>query len=146
MEDGGRHVPPKRRFITNPHVVTLHLEICDFHRVLQATFPSACSFIVLVFHCFTTCFGLQCHLQVCRIFYFYLHEGFCFVAFFFFPFFPRGHTLHVSICVSPPPCFPSLFLLFPCVCVCLLALTRLPLHDFHRFEHCHCYHVAITVI
>jgi hypothetical protein len=29
---------------------------------------------------FTTCFGLHGHFQVCRIFYFYMLEGFCFAA------------------------------------------------------------------
>jgi hypothetical protein len=67
---------------------------------------------------FTTCFGLHSHLQVCRIFYFHMLEGFCFAV--FSAFFSRGHTLHVSIC-DFFLCFPSLFLLFPCVCVCLLA-------------------------
>jgi hypothetical protein len=47
---------------------------------------------------FTTCFGLRGHLQVCRIFYFHILEGFCLAAF-FLPFFSRGHTLHDSICV-----------------------------------------------
>jgi hypothetical protein len=37
------------------------------------------------FHCFTTCFGLHGHLQVCRIFYFHMLEGFCFAG--FLPFF-----------------------------------------------------------
>jgi hypothetical protein len=30
---------------------------------------------------FATCFGLHGHLQVCRIFYFHMPEGFCFAAF-----------------------------------------------------------------
>jgi hypothetical protein len=34
------------------------------------------------FHCFTTRFGLHGHLQVCRIFYFHMLEGFSFAAFF----------------------------------------------------------------
>jgi hypothetical protein len=46
---------------------------------------------------FTICFGLHDHLQVCRIFYFHVHKGFCFAAF-FLPLFSRGHTLHVFIC------------------------------------------------
>jgi hypothetical protein len=32
-------------------------------------FPSACSFVVLVF---TTCFGLHGHLQVCRILHIFI--------------------------------------------------------------------------
>jgi hypothetical protein len=68
---------------------------------------------------FTTCFGLHGHLHVCRIFYFHMLEGFCFAVFF-----SRGHTLHVSICDSFL-CFPSLLLLFPCVCVCLLVSRQM---------------------
>jgi hypothetical protein len=46
---------------------------------------------------YTTCFGLNGHLQVCSILLFpcgwrnLLRWGFCL--------FPRGHTLHVSICI-----------------------------------------------
>jgi hypothetical protein len=65
---------------------------------------------------FTTYFGLYSHLQVCRIFYFHIHEGFCFDAT-FLPFFFHLVTLHVSICVLFLWCFPSLFLLLPCVCL-----------------------------
>jgi hypothetical protein len=73
-------------------------------------------------HCFNTCFGLHSHLQVCRIFYFILLEGFCFAAFFFYLFFTCLHSacFHLFLC-----CFPSLFLLIPCLCACLLALSLL---------------------
>jgi hypothetical protein len=48
-----------------------------------AGYVSVCVQLYCVgFHCFTTCFGLQGHLQVCRIFYFHMFEGFCFAAFF----------------------------------------------------------------
>jgi hypothetical protein len=49
------------------------------------------------FHCFTTCFSLHGHLQVCRIFYFHMLEGFCFAAFFFF--FAFFHV--VTLCMFP---------------------------------------------
>jgi hypothetical protein len=66
---------------------------------------------------FTTCFGLHGHLQVCKIFYFHMLEGFCLAAF-FLPFFFHMVTLCMfSICVLFLYCFPSLFLLFPCVCL-----------------------------
>jgi hypothetical protein len=83
-------------------------------------FPSACSFIVLVF---TTCFDLDGHLQVCRIFYFHMLVGFCFAAF-FLPFF---HV--VTVCMFPFVFFSSVFLRYFCsflACVCLLALSLLP--------------------
>jgi hypothetical protein len=61
-----------------------------------------------------------------RIFYFHMLEGFYFAAFFFF----HVATLCTfSICVLFLCCFPSLFLLFPCVCVCLLALSLLVPED-----------------
>jgi hypothetical protein len=61
-------------------------------------FPSACSFIVCCFPLsFTTCFGLHGHLQVCRIFYFDMLEGFYFAAFTVFC--SLGYTLYISICV-----------------------------------------------
>jgi hypothetical protein len=51
-----------------------------------AGYVSVCVQLYCVgFHCFTTCFGLHGHLQVCRIFYFHILEGFCFAA--FLPFF-----------------------------------------------------------
>jgi hypothetical protein len=64
-------------------------------------------------------------------FYFRMSEGSCF--FFFFAFFSRGHTLHVSICI-----FPSLILLlFAFVFVCLLFLCCLSVtycwHPDYRF-------------
>jgi hypothetical protein len=90
-----------------------------------AGYVSACVQLYCVgFYCFTTCFGLHGHLQVCSILYIHMLEGFCF-ADFFLCLFSRGHTLHVSICVLFLCCFPSLFLLFPCVCACLLALSLL---------------------
>jgi hypothetical protein len=58
---------------------------------------------------FTTCFGLHGHLQVCRIFYFHMLEGFCFAAF-SLPL-SRGNTLHVSNCVL----FLFSFVFFFCV-------------------------------
>jgi hypothetical protein len=62
-----------------------------------AGYDSVCVQLYCVsFHCFTTCFGLHGHRQMCRIFYFHMLEGFCFAA--FFAFFSRGHTLNVSIC------------------------------------------------
>jgi hypothetical protein len=73
--------------------IVLH---CIVQWVLQVMFPSACRFIVLVFTVFTTCFGLHGHLQVCRIFYFHMLQGFCFVDFFFL-FFMWSHSA----------CFPS---------------------------------------
>jgi hypothetical protein len=95
---------------------------CIVQWVLQVIFSSACSFIVLV--SLTACFGLHGHLQVCRIFYFRMLEGFCFAAFFCL-FFSRGHTLHVSVCV-----FFSVFLRYFCcflarVFVCLPFLSCL---------------------
>jgi hypothetical protein len=68
------------------------------------------------FHCFTTCFGLHGHLQVCTIFYFHMLEGFCFAAFFFCLFFTWSHSACFHLCFFL--CFPSFFL-FPCVCVCV---------------------------
>jgi hypothetical protein len=53
---------------------------------------------------FTACFGLHGHLQVSRILYFQMPEGFCFAASF--------HTLYVSICV-----FPVLFSFVMFVCL-----------------------------
>jgi hypothetical protein len=44
------------------------------------------------FHCFTTCFGLHGHLQVCRIFYFHMLERFCFAVFSTFFFFTWSHS------------------------------------------------------
>jgi hypothetical protein len=69
------------------------------------------------FHCFTTCFGLYGHLQVYRIFYFHMLEGFCFAA--FFAFFSRGHTLRVSICVF------SLFSFVASLRMCLSAYSKI---------------------
>jgi hypothetical protein len=47
-----------------------------------AGYVSGCvQIFVLCFHCFTTCFGLHGHLQVCRIFYFLMLEGLCFAVF-----------------------------------------------------------------
>jgi hypothetical protein len=71
---------------------------------------------------FTTCFGLHGHLQVCSIFYFHMLGGFCFAAFFYL----FSHV--VTLCMFPFvffSCFPSLFLLFPCVFLCLLFLCCL---------------------
>jgi hypothetical protein len=62
------------------------------------------------FHCFTTCFDLHGHQQVCRIFYFHMLEGFCFAAFFAF-FFAWSYSACFYLCFFL--CFPSLFLLFP---------------------------------
>jgi hypothetical protein len=86
-------------------------------------FPSAFSFIVLVFTFFHL--GLHGHLQVCRIFIFVCLKDsasllFGFAAIFF--------TWSPSACfpfVFFLCCFPSLFLLYPCVCVCLLAHSLL---------------------
>jgi hypothetical protein len=59
-----------------------------------ADYVSFCMQLYCVgFHCLTTCFGLHGHLQVWRIFYFRMLEGFCFTAF-FLPFF-HVVTLHV---------------------------------------------------
>jgi hypothetical protein len=50
--------------------------------------PSACSFIadvslsyVQLSLFYTTCFGLNGHLQVCMMFYFYIPEEICFAVF-----------------------------------------------------------------
>jgi hypothetical protein len=70
----------------------------------------------------TTRFGLHGHLQVWRIFYFHMLEGFWFAAFFCL----FSHV--VTLCIFPFVFFlyfPSLFLLFPFVCVCLLAFSLL---------------------
>jgi hypothetical protein len=45
------------------------------------------------FHCFTTCFGLHGHLQVCRIFIFICLKDSALLL--FSAFFSCGHPLHV---------------------------------------------------
>jgi hypothetical protein len=123
--------------------------VLEIHWVLQVMFPSVCMLYCLSLHRFTICFGLHGHPQVCRIFYFHMREGFCFAAS-FLPFFTWSH----SACFHPWGglnmrcyyllfmlflvllyvcficllvfflCFHSLFFLFPCVCVCLLAAVQ----------------------
>jgi hypothetical protein len=63
------------------------------------------------FHCFTICFGLYGHLQVCSIFYFHMLEGFCFTVF-FLPFFPFtwSNSAYLHFCCGdlpkePPTCY-----------------------------------------
>jgi hypothetical protein len=92
---------------------------CIVQWVLQVMFPSACSFIVLVF---TVSLHVSAYVAIftCIGYFIFicLKDS---ASLFFLPFF---HV--VTLCVFPPVfflCFPSLFLLFPCVCVCLLAST-----------------------
>jgi hypothetical protein len=70
---------------THTLLIKLYFSIllhCIVQWVFEVMFQSACSFIVCWFSLsFTTCFGLHGHLQVCRIFYFHMFEGFCFAAF-----------------------------------------------------------------
>jgi hypothetical protein len=71
-----------------------------------ADYVSVCVQLYCIgFHCFTTYFGLHGYLQVCRIFYFHMLEGFCFTAFFCL-FFTWSHTA----------CFPFVF----CSCAVFL--------------------------
>jgi hypothetical protein len=82
---------------------------------------------------FTTCFGLHGHLQVYRILHIFIFKSLrillrCFFFFVRCVFFPHVVTLCMfSIYVLFLCCFPSLFLLFPCVCVCLLPLAEFQL-------------------
>jgi hypothetical protein len=121
-------------YIIHKFILILYFSIllhCIVQWVLQVMFLSACSLYWFSLS-FTTCFGLHGHLQVCKIFYFCMLEGFCFAAFLFvclLPFYfslpPHAVTLCMfSICVLFLCCFPSLFLLFPCVCVCLQRGSR----------------------
>jgi hypothetical protein len=77
---------------------------------------------------FTTCLGLNGHLQVCRIFYFHIPEGFCFAAFLVRCLTYVVTLVMFSIYVLFLCCFPSLFLLFPCVCVYLCCCLSVYYH------------------
>jgi hypothetical protein len=84
-------------FFNNPVLYFSILLHCIVRWVLQAMFPSACSFIVLIFTVFHYCFGLHDHLQVCRIFIFIcLKDSASLLFFWFAAFFSRGHTLHAE--------------------------------------------------
>jgi hypothetical protein len=78
-------------------------------------FPSTCKLYCVGFHCLTTCFGLQGHLQVCRIFSYarriLLSCFFLFAAPFFF-------TWSHSACFSFVFCSCSVFFRYLC---CFLA-------------------------
>jgi hypothetical protein len=65
-------------------------------------------------------------------------EEICFAVFFFLPFFPRGHTLHVFHLCFVPVLFSFVNLLFPCVCVCLLAENRQTTEKTQKLIH-NCY-------
>jgi hypothetical protein len=79
------------------------------------------------FHCLSLHVSAYMAIFKCvRYFYFHMPEGFCFAARFFAFYFLHVVTLCMfSICVLFLCCFPSLFLLLPCVCVCLFALSLL---------------------
>jgi hypothetical protein len=98
-----------------------------------AGYVSVCVQLYCVaFHCFTTCFGLHGHLQVCRIFYFLVLKESASLLFFL----PFVHV--VTLCTFSFvffPLFPSLFLLFLCVCMCLLALSLLFSSEAESFKH-----------
>jgi mannitol-specific phosphotransferase system IIBC component len=50
-----------------------------------------CFAAFVAFSCYTTCFGLRGHLQVCMMFNFYIPEGICFAA--FVTFVASGYTM-----------------------------------------------------
>jgi Na+/proline symporter len=87
-----------------PVTIILYFSIllhCIVQWLLQVMFLSACSFIVGWFPLyFTTCFGLHGHLQVCRMFYFHMLEGFFFAAL-FLPFFKWSHSACFHQCFVP---------------------------------------------
>jgi hypothetical protein len=135
------------RFIILYFSILLH---CIVQWVLQVMFPSACSFIVCWFPLsFAACFNLHGHLQVCRIFIFICLKD---SASIFFAFLVRClyrgglniryyylllmlflvllYVCFLLTCVFPC-CFPSLFLLSPCVCVCHFYLKQF--YEYQRF-------------
>jgi hypothetical protein len=96
--------------------------------VLQVMFPSACSFIVLVF---TVSLHVSAYMAIFRCvgYFIFICLKDSASLLFFLPFFQVVTLCMFSICVLFLCCFPSLFSLFPCVCVCvcvcLLALSLL---------------------
>jgi hypothetical protein len=63
---------------TNPELQSKDLTL---HQLGIAGYVSICVQLYCVgFHCLSLRFGLHGHLQVCRIFYFHMLEGFCFAA------------------------------------------------------------------
>jgi hypothetical protein len=108
-----------RKFsLENPKEITFH------QRVLQVMFPSAFSFIVLVF---TVSLHISAYIAIfnCVGYFIFIclkdSASLLLSAFFFFS---RGHTLHVSIVFSLCALF-SFVILVVSLCVWLLALSLL---------------------
>jgi hypothetical protein len=88
---------------------------------LQVMFPSACSFIVVVFHRLSLHVSAYMAIFKC-VGYLFSYAWRILLRCFFgsLSFFHVVTLCLFSICVLFLCCFPSLFFLFPCVCVCLL--------------------------
>jgi hypothetical protein len=90
--------------------------------VLQVMFPYACSFIVLVF---TVSLYVSAYMAIfkCVGYFIFIYLKDSASLLFFFAFFSRSHTLHVSICVFFPLFSFVSFFLFVSLCVCLSACS-----------------------
>jgi hypothetical protein len=70
------------------------------YRICRLCFRLRTALLCWFSRSFATCFGLHGHLQVCRIFYFHMLEGFCFAASFSLFFFTWSHSVCFHLCFS----------------------------------------------